>query len=190
MADRLDRKPGGSSLVQGLTDIGNSAQLDPGKRTLTEQLPHVDPVVHQAGATPEPSGAHGDPTRAANAVQLRVDDAAKTSAPTHEAAKLGLEGNSQALPYLDQIQRLFGPHDVRGVRAFVGGPAADASRAMGARAYATGNATAFAAPPDLHTAAHEAAHVVQQRAGVQLSGGVGQKDDAYEQHADEVADRR
>src|SRR5262249_9399733 len=42
--------------------------------------------------------------------------------------------------------------------------------------------------PDLHTAAHEAAHIVQQRAGVHLKGGVGQSGDAYERHADEVAD--
>src|SRR5690606_1204317 len=32
------------------------------------------------------------------------------------------------------------------------------------------------------------AHVIQQRAGVQLSGDVGQEGDAYERHADEVAD--
>ena len=41
---------------------------------------------------------------------------------------------------------------------------------------------------DLHIAAHEAAHVVQQRGGVQLKGGVGEVGDAYEQHADQVAD--
>lgn len=36
--------------------------------------------------------------------------------------------------------------------------------------------------------AHEAAHVIQQRAGVHLPGGVGQTDDVYEQHAHAVAD--
>ncbi|MEO8841913.1 MAG: hypothetical protein ABI704_10110 [Kofleriaceae bacterium] len=47
----------------------------------------------------------------------------------------------------------------------------------------------FAESPDLHTAAHEAAHVVQQQAGVQLKGGIdGGKGDPYEQHADAVAD--
>ncbi|HZJ68368.1 MAG TPA: hypothetical protein VFD36_32930, partial [Kofleriaceae bacterium] len=56
--------------------------------------------------------------------------------------------------------------------------------------YATGSTVAFASPsPSLHTAAHEAAHVVQQRGGVQLAGGVGQAGDAYERHADAVADR-
>jgi hypothetical protein len=59
---------------------------------------------------------------------------------------------------------------------------------MGAEAFATGNHVAFAGTPSLHTAAHEAAHVVQQRGGVQLKGGVGQVGDQYERHADAVAD--
>jgi hypothetical protein len=92
------------------------------------------------------------------------------------------------LPHLDAIQRSFGPHDVGGVRAHVGGDAATAARSIGASAYATGNDVAFASPPDLRTAAHEAAHVVQQREGLSLSGGVGRAGDAYEQHADAVAD--
>ena len=41
----------------------------------------------------------------------------------------------------------------------------------------------------MNTAAREAAHVVQQRSGVQLKGGVGEAGDAYERHADAVADR-
>ncbi|MEO8844312.1 MAG: toxin C-terminal domain-containing protein [Kofleriaceae bacterium] len=48
----------------------------------------------------------------------------------------------------------------------------------------------FAESPDLHTAAHEAAHVVQQQAGVQLKGGIdGGKGDPHEEHADAVADK-
>ncbi len=86
------------------------------------------------------------------------------------------------------IQRSFGAHDLSAIQAHVGGPAAAASAAMGAEAYATGQHVAFARSPDLHTAAHEAAHVVQQRAGVQLKGGVGEAGDAYERHADQVAD--
>ncbi len=42
--------------------------------------------------------------------------------------------------------------------------------------------------PVQQRAAHEAAHVVQQRRGVQLRDGVGQASDAYEQQADAVAD--
>src|SRR5262249_9478644 len=59
---------------------------------------------------------------------------------------------------------------------------------LGARAYAYGDRIAFASAPDLHTAAHEAAHVVQQRRGVALFSGIGSAGDAYEQHADAGAD--
>lgn len=59
---------------------------------------------------------------------------------------------------------------------------------MGAQAYASGNHVVFGGSPSLHTAAHEAAHVVQQRSGVQLKGGVGEVGDPYERHADAVAD--
>ena len=42
----------------------------------------------------------------------------------------------------------------------------------------------------MHTAAHEAAHVVQQRAGVQLRGELDDgRGDPYEHHADAVADK-
>ena len=106
----------------------------------------------------------------------------------HAAAEAGISGGGGQLPFLDEIQRSFGRHDVSGVEAHVGGPAEGATRAMGAEAYATGNHVAFGGAPSLHTAAHEAAHVVQQRGGVQLKGGVGAAGDAYEQHADAVAD--
>lgn len=104
-------------------------------------------------------------------------------------AQAGVKGGGQALPHLDQIQGAFGRHDVSGARAHVGGEAKQASEGIGARAYATGNDVAFAETPDLHTAAHEAAHVVQQREGVQLKGGVGEVGDSYERQADAVADR-
>lgn len=100
-----------------------------------------------------------------------------------------MAGPGAALPYRDTIQHLFGRHDVTGVRAHSDPAAQDASTALGAKAYAFGNHVAFAGTPDLHTAAHEAAHVVQQRQGVQLKDGVGQAGDAYERHADAVADR-
>ena len=106
----------------------------------------------------------------------------------HKAAREGVSGSGGALPHLDAIQHAFGDHDVSGVQAHVGGAAAQANEQMGSMAYATGNDIAFKGSPDLHTAAHEAAHVVQQRAGVSLDGGVGQVGDRYEQHADAVAD--
>ncbi|MEO8700207.1 MAG: DUF4157 domain-containing protein [Kofleriaceae bacterium] len=113
--------------------------------------------------------------------ELRGDDA-------HAVASRGLADASSALPHAAAIQRSFGHHDVGGIRAAVGGAAADASSALGAHAYASGDGVAFAQSPDLHLAAHEAAHVVQQRGGVQLSGGIGETGDVYERHADAVAD--
>jgi hypothetical protein len=82
---------------------------------------------------------------------------------------------------------LFGSHDLSGVRAHVGGAAAEASRELGAHAYAYGDHIAFAGQPDIELVAHEATHVVQQRAGVSLKGIDGGANDAHEQHADAVA---
>ena len=98
------------------------------------------------------------------------------------------QGAGERLPYQENIQAAFGAHDISGVRAHVGSKAAEATEELGALAYATGNDVAFGSQPDLHTAAHEAAHVVQQRSGVHLKGGVGEAGDHYEQHADSVAD--
>ncbi len=117
------------------------------------------------------------------------DSDAASSASVHDVAAAGVRGSGRSLPHLEQIQRSFGDHDVTAVKAHIGGDAATASDAIGASAYATGNDVAFKAAPDLHTSAHEAAHIVQQRAGVQLKDGVGEAGDAYERHADAVADR-
>lgn len=124
-------------------------------------------------------------------IMLQLDrgsPAAADGESVHAAAEHGTRGAATSLPHLDTIQQAFGRHDVGGIEAHVGGAATEGALAMGARAYATGNHVAFADTPSLHTAAHEAAHVVQQRGGVQLEGGVGASGDAYEQHADRVAD--
>jgi len=151
--------------------------VTPGKRSLTAGLPPPAmptpvPIAHWPGAVQRKAGAGGGAT--ADAVP--------------EIAARGTEGSGSALPHLATIQRASGRHDVSGVVAYVGGAAAEASRELGAEAYATGDRVAFASSPDLHTAAHEAAHVVQQRSGVQLLGGVGEVGDPYELHADAVAD--
>jgi len=136
-----------------------SRAATPGKHTLTESLAPV---------------------------QRKADGA--TGGDVMAAAQHGVSGAPQALPHGERIQALFGGHDVSSIRAHVGGPAAEASGQIGASAYATGSSVAFRESPDLHTAAHEAAHVVQQRGGVQLRGGVGEAGDPYERHADAVAD--
>jgi hypothetical protein len=120
-------------------------------------------------------------------VQRRAGGDAASS-DVHALAARGTSGAGGALPFLGRIQSAFGAHDVSHVQAHTDGYAEAAARGMGAHAFATGDHVAFAGAPDLHTAAHEAAHIVQQRAGVQLKGGVGEAGDAYEQHADAVAD--
>lgn len=154
-----DRRSGGNAGTDGAP---GSRGAVPGKHTLVGSLP----------------------------VQMRLETSAGADAgAVHAAAEHGTSGSAGALPHLDTIQRAFGAHDVSGVKAHTDPAAAAGSRAMGAQAFATGDHVAFDGPPSLHTAAHEAAHVVQQRAGVHLKGGVGQSGDSHERHADAVADR-
>ncbi len=143
-------------------------------------LPHVSPRT--LGVAPQaPVQARGD---------MGGTDVTSGQRSIHESAAAGVSEGGSALPHSERIRASFGPaHDVSHVRAHVGGAAAVASEAIGAEAYATGNHIAFREAPDVHTAAHEAAHVIQQQQGVQLSGGVGQASDIYERHADAVADR-
>lgn len=124
------------------------------------------------------------------------DDVQRATATLHEpsdeairsAAAEGIRTPATTLPHLDRIQASFGRHSVAHIQAHVGPEAARASRAMNALAYASGNHVVFGATPDLRIAAHEAAHIVQQQGGVQLSGGIGRAGDPYERHADAVAD--
>jgi len=125
-------------------------------------------------------------------VQRREEVPPEYDAPpdaVHAAARAGVQTASTTLPYAAQIQRSFGAHDIDAVRAHQGPAAAGAAAAMGAAAYTTGDHVVFAGTPDLRTTAHEAAHAVQQRAGVAVANGVGRAGDAYERHADAVADR-
>jgi hypothetical protein len=156
-----------------------------------------DTIARRAPASEEPAAA-SEALRVA-ALQRRAqkrraerrqeEDAARGERDPRAVAERGLGGASGSLPHLEAIQRSFGRHDVSEVHASVGGSAAEACDELDAEAYASGRGVAFQASPDLHTAAHEAAHVVQQRAGVHLKGGVGKEGDVYERHADAVADQ-
>lgn len=173
MGGGFDHKPGGRSLVETATDLPSGAASGVGKQTLTEQLgggvPSTGPRAHVVQRKGSSSGSPPP-----------VDPVA--------TARAGTAGAGSPLPYASRIQSLFGRHDVSGVRSHVGGAAADASNALGARAFAVGDAVGFAADPDLHTAAHETAHVVQQQRGVALAGGIDTPGDVHERHADAVAD--
>ncbi len=163
-----------------------SAPAAAGRMTLTDRL-----TPSGAPSVPDHGPDHGAAYLAAP-VQTRTASSrepAEDPFALHLAAE-GIQGPSTSLPHLDRIQASFGAgHDLSAVPAHVGGAAGDAAQAMGATAYASAGHVAFASPPDLHTAAHEAAHVVQQRQGVQLYGGVGVAGDPYERAADAVADR-
>ena len=180
----FDRRP--PSPGKGAQAQIQQKPVGPGKRTLVEAAGDFSPMplhpvqrIDEAGSQQQPAVQRSAGTRGA---------AAMSNDTVQQVATQGVAGAGGSLPHLDRIQRLFGRHDVSGVEAHVGGPAAAASTAIGAQAYATGNHVAFAGTPSLHTAAHEAAHVVQQRGGVQLKGGIGHEGDPYEQHADAVAD--
>ena len=190
--------------------------IAPGKVTLTMGMRHAGSVQRKAGPAPLPAwegamaasspakssaaltdsvwmdaahrGTMAFTERGLDPVQARGAPTAEEPASVHAAASAGVRGSGSALPHMERIQAAFGAHDLGDVQAHIGGAAANASERIGAEAYATGEHVAFRGAPDLHTAAHEAAHVVQQRAGVALAGGVGQASDAYEQHADAVAD--
>ncbi|HEX4460906.1 MAG TPA: DUF4157 domain-containing protein, partial [Polyangia bacterium] len=144
----------------------------------------------KAGEPKPPAPATGDePLGQELAALAGGDEDENEDGGVEQQAARGVAGSGGPLPHADQIQRAFGRHDVSGVQAHSDGAAGGAAQAIGAEAYATGNHVAFDGAPDLHTAAHEAAHVVQQRGGVQLKGGVDEGNDPHERHADEVADK-
>jgi hypothetical protein len=144
-------------------------------------------VRQLAGARARPHPEAGSGARAFAPPRSGIDFL--DSGAVHAAAARGTQGAGGALPHLERIQRSFGRHDVGGIRAYTGAAATEAAFAMGASAFAWGDKVGFAGKPGLRTAAHEAAHVVQQRAGVHLKSGVGQAGDRYEQQADAVAER-
>ncbi len=155
------------SLEETLSDNLGDSLADP---LAVQQAPGDDPAAPSPGDPSSPMQFSGG----ASAVKA--------------AAARGISGSGGSLPFASQIQASFGSHDVSSIQAHTGSSASSANKAMGSNAFATGNHVAFKGTPDLHTAAHEAAHVVQQRAGVNLPSGVGKAGDSYERHADSVAD--
>ena len=141
------------------------------------------------GATAHDSAASGQSHEAQAVVQMSGASAHSHPDALKRTAVQGIQGEGGQLPYLDRIQKSFGSHDVSTVKAHASPESQQANRALGSAAYAVGNHVAFESAPDLRTAAHEAAHAVQQRSGVQLSQGIGQVGDRYEKQADAVADR-
>jgi hypothetical protein len=149
-----------------------------------------------ASRSPAAAGSQLAVQRKADSVQLKgPEEEEKQGAPepknqeVKDKAAEGVAGASSKIPHASKIQEAFGKHDVSNIKARTGGKAKEAAGAIGAEAYAQGESTAFASSPDLHTAAHEAAHVMQQRAGKKPAGGVGEAGDDLEKEADQIADK-
>ena len=122
------------------------------------------------------------------ALQRRARGDGAPAADAHATAQQGFSDGARDYPHHDAIAKSFGgPVQAK---AHTGAAATASCETLGAEAYASGDSVAFRdSAPSLHTAAHEAAHVVQQQSGsVQLKGGFGEAGDHYEQHADAVAD--
>jgi hypothetical protein len=86
-------------------------------------------------------------------------------------------------------------HDFSRVRVHTDAPAARSAAILGARAFTTNNHIVFGSgeyAPQTEAGrrllSHELTHVVQQGRGVHLKSGFGEDGDAYEAHADAVAD--
>ncbi|HEX6369491.1 MAG TPA: DUF4157 domain-containing protein [Longimicrobium sp.] len=111
----------------------------------------------------------------------------------HEAA--GSPGQPLEPLTRDAMESRFS-HDFSHVRVHADGRAARAAFLMDARAFTTGDHVVFGAgefAPQTDAGrrllSHELTHVVQQRAGVQRAGEVGEAGDPFERHAEAVAER-
>lgn len=110
-----------------------------------------------------------------------------TPAQLTALAHSGMQGAASEYPHREKIEASFG-QPIQ-AKAYTDEGASAACDAMNAHAYALGAQVAFAGrTPDLHTAAHEAAHTLQQARGVQLKDGIGERGDRYEREADHAAD--
>ena len=179
-------RPGGSLFARNPSPVRNiSNEPDRGR----PRVPAFD-LSRIAVYPPEPlRNSSSQALRRPGLRQSSIADGAALASAVYDTTRRSEAGASAPLPHLEQIQRSFGHHDLSRVRTYQESRAASVARSIDARAYTAGDHIAFAGSPDLRTAAHEAAHVVQQRAGIRLPGQFSQPDDAYERHANAVADR-
>ena len=130
------------------------------------------------------------PSSSTQAPQSSIAHLAGNQATQRLLAAALAPNSSQPLPHRDAIERSFGPgHDLSTVRAEVGGRAAQTTAFLSASAFTHGEQIAFRRQPSLEEAAHEAAHVIQQRQGARIDGGLSRATDAWETRADAIAAR-
>ncbi|EDM73999.1 hypothetical protein PPSIR1_00045 [Plesiocystis pacifica SIR-1] len=152
----------------------------------------VNAPTARAQAKPDsPIQRHADasaPVQTLASLQRLADDSPRVREQVQDIASEGVSGPGSSYPHAARIQSAFGRHSITGMRAHMGETAKQSAQDLGARAYATQGQVAFGrASPGLFDAAHEAAHVMQQRAGV-APGGLSSPGDRWERHADTVAE--
>ena len=126
---------------------------------------------------PESAGSLGDSFETGGDVETQIGQSKGRGSPLPDTLRAYMEPR-------------FGT-DFSQVRVHTDSDALQMNRAVGAQAFTHGSDIYFGAgssPTNLGLTAHELTHVVQQRSGVQLDGGVGATGDRYEQHAEQVAD--
>ena len=172
-------------------DAENSALLASEIAMHLEHARKAGADVSELERAASPLLAHAfQPSAASIAAAVRGEDRASydNEAAAWKVAASGTRGDGERLPHFEAIQKSFGHHDISTIQAHIGGAAADATGQLGATGFAVGDHVAFASAPDLHTAAHEAAHYIQQRSGIALASGLDRPGDEFELHADRVAD--
>ncbi len=100
-------------------------------------------------------------------------------------ARAGLARPAGRLPHIKALGASFGHHDVSAIKVH---PDPVAAGALGAAAYTSAGDVVTGTDLDVHAAAHEAAHVFQQRAGKGPRTGVSRADSWAEREAEAVAE--
>ena len=167
-----------------------AAAPSPGKRSLTQGLAPRSVVIMRVA-----SDADAD----ALAARLGARDGNGVAAGAHHAVDRAASSTGAPLRHdlRERFEHSLGA-DLSGVRVHTGGTSAEASRAVGARAYTVGSDIHFGAgqyapddPFGLHLLAHEVAHTVQQAGGAPVRQDeleVSTPDDPLEREADRAAD--
>ncbi len=163
-------------------------------RTVVEKSEVSQPAAGRDGARARRTEA--GTTAPAPAVQRKSIGTADPSHATVPVAHDLLQSPGRSLDpatraFLEQRME----HNFGAVRVHSDGRADDAARAVDARAFTLGQDIVFGrgeyrpgTTEGTRLLAHELAHVVQQRRGVSIDGGMGRVGDGYERQADAVAD--
>ncbi|MCA9540879.1 MAG: DUF4157 domain-containing protein [Myxococcales bacterium] len=154
-------------------------------------MPRTFTMSELTGERAASRGAGAGAAREAASAPRVGNQAAGRLLDGHTARDLALAGLSggRALPHVDHLQPLFGRYALDGIRSHEGPSTRAAAARLGATGFALGEDVGFTRPPTLVEAAHEATHVVAQRARVMPSDGLGRSGDRFEKLAESVADR-